>query len=81
MKWNLDGAFPPISTDRYKQRKLAVQLLANAAVSSDYTAPVVRTGVHADAQYLLELETIAQGLKHGEVFRCEKCESSEIWLF
>ena len=28
--------------------------------------------MHADAQYLLELETIAQGLKHGEVFRCEK---------
>ena len=37
------------------------------------------TGLHADAQYLLELDTITQRLKYAEVFCCEKCESSEIW--
>ena len=60
---------------RYKKRKLALYC---AAVSSGYTAPG-STGLHADAQYLLELETITQRLKYAEVFRCEKCESSEIW--
>ena len=55
--------------------KLAVQC------SRDYTAPrrPGSTGVQPDAPYLLELVAIAQGPKHGEVFRCEKRESSEIW--
>ena len=53
MKWNLDCAFSTISTsipDRYKQRKLAVR------PSAQWLYCAGTTGVHADAQYLLELE-------------------------
>ena len=77
MKWNLDGAFSPISMSITDKRgsSQCMQLVRPSAML--YCAG--SNGVHAEAQYLLELETIAQRLKHGEVFRCEKCASSEIW--
>ena len=74
-----DGGIYPIAlsiADRNNGRSQC-----SAAVSNGYTAPLVPVCVHAAAPYLLELEAIAHWLKHGrgEVFRCEKRESFEIW--
>ena len=49
---------------------------ASATVCSGYTYCAGSTGLHANAQYLLELVAIAQG--HGEVLRCVKDQQINI---